>query len=228
MNNINITAIKNSFIKLKPYRDVLYLIVITVLCVLWVNQCKRTISTENAIINLNDSITTVTHPNGSTTSTTGAITVDKNTLKKIKTSDPSIKVLQKTVDNSTISATVIGTDTKVTGVYKDSSTVSTPWVKGYINRINSDSIKLDLNIINDYIVSIKEKGIINRKVEVEILTINPFTQVRSLKTYVKPLKKYKIIIGPQIGYGVGFNPSTLTLSTSYYIGLGVTFPIIKI
>lgn len=220
--------ISTNLIQYKQYRDILYVVIILVLGSLWLKQCQKNTLIEESLINLGDSISVLVHKDGTKTFSTGVISTNANTFNKIKTTDPGIIALQKQVDNRTQSATFLESETRIGGLFKDSTTVSTPWMSGFISRTQPDSIKLDLKVKNDFIVSIREKGFIKRHVEVDVLSMNPFTEIGVLKTYTKPLKHYSIVIGPQIGFGLGFNAKELSISPSYYIGIGVTYPLIKL
>lgn len=202
------------------YRDVLYIILILVLGSLWLRQCDKNKTTQESLINLNDSIRVLTHRDGTKTFSTGVIETDTKTFKKINTDQPGIAALQKTIDNRTKSATFLGTTTNIIGTFKDSSYVNTPWMSGYISKFNTDSVSLDLNFESDFIVSIREKGFFKKKLEVDVLSINPYTEIGVLKTYVKAAPRSHFGVGPQIGFGVNSE-----LKPNVYVGFGIQYNI---
>lgn len=211
-------------INLTKYRDVLYVIIILILGSLWLKQCDKNKEYEESLINLGDSISVLVHKDGTKTFSTGVIQVEPKTFKKIKTTDPGIIALQKAVDNRTEAATFMSTKTKFNGTFKDSSTITSPWVNGFISKFASDSIKLDLNFRSDYTVVIKEKGLFKPRIEVDVYSANPNSSIDILKTYIKPSKKKHIAIGPQVGVGYNLRNNNF----DYYVGLGVTYSIISL
>lgn len=211
-------------INLTKYRDVIYIIIILVVGSLWLKQCDKSKEYSESLINLNDSISVLIHKDGTKTFTTGVVETDAKTFKKIKSDDPGIIALQKAIDNRTESATFMSTSTKLEGTFKDSTYINTAWMKGFISRTQPDSIKLDIDVQSDYVVEIREKGIFKPRLEVDVYSFNPNSDIGVLKTYMKPSKRYNIVIGPQIGVGYSLAANRL----DYYVGIGATYPLIKL
>ncbi len=209
---------------LYKYRDVIYIVLVLIFCSLWLKQCRETKLNQESLINLNDSISVLVHKDGTKTFSTGVIETDLKTFKSIKSNDPGIIALQKAVDNRTEVATFINTNTRLEGVFKDSTYINTAWMKGFISRTQPDSIKLDINVKSDYVVQVREKGIFKPRLEVDVYSSNPNSDIGVLKTYMKPSKRYNIVIGPQIGVGYVLASNKI----DYFIGVGVSYPLIKL
>lgn len=156
---------------------------------------------------------------------------------KIQSKDSTITELQDLLKKSKInkrgSVTVIKTSTKVNTKtqtqVKDDIYLShfnlDNWVIG--NTIASrDSTEINLKIKNDYSVVIgnESQGWFKKpKMFVEVTNNNPYTDIKTLRTYkvVSPREK-KFGLGPIIGYGIGSN------TTGVFIGIGLQYSLIKL
>lgn len=99
------------------------------------------------------------------------------------------------------------------------------WVKGTAFA-NKDSLKLKLNIKNEYSVIIGEESqgwFKPKKPFVEVINKNPYSETIQLKTYqvqTKPIRK--IGIGPGVYYGIGSN-----FQFQPFIGIGIQYNFIR-
>lgn len=233
-------------------KDIYYIIGIVILVILLLLQkCdgNRKLQEKSDLINsLSDSIIHTTNKLGQSVAKISVLeTSSTKDFLKIRSSDSTIIFLQGKVKEYKSqlknggSITTIGTNTNInsntattvkwdtikTGtvfpVYE--SKLTDKWYNGFI-RASHDTIKLKLNVKNDYTVVIGEEGKLFRKKTtfVEVTNLNPNTETTTLRTYqVKnDTKPKRFGIGVIIGYGIGVN-----LVPSPIIGIGGSYNFIN-
>jgi hypothetical protein len=166
----------------------------------------------------------------------------------LQTNDATVKELQRTVKEfekylkKQGSATVVTTstdvdtssETEVTFLPGDSIFpvyTSQFNLKGWVigeTRANKDSTNLTMSIKNEYSVIIgrEKQGLFKPdKPFVEVVNKNPYTQVKSLRTYEVSLPATKRWgVGPVGAYGIGLSG---TPEFKGFIGIGVQYSLIK-
>lgn len=193
---------------------------------------------------ISDTLIKKRNPDSSQVATIGLLQADKaELLLAIQTKDETIKQLQAVVKanegkiknggsvsifttSTNYSATVSTTiQPNVAGAVGDSchptysAADSTEWVE-WSTLANEDSTSLHLKVKNAYSVLIGSEriGLFKRKPIVEVTSLNPYTDIRSLRAFeVKDTRKERFSFGIQMGYGVtlhGLGP---------YLGVGGQF-----
>lgn len=159
-------------------------------------------------------------------------------LKRLsRSNDKEIKRLSDLVTKNTQSATIIETHTeyikltKTDSIYIDKETnmpvyydsYSDRWLT-YIIMAGSDSIKLDLNVKNEYEIKQewRRKNIFHRwYLNSEVNSLNPHTYTDKLISYSKRERSSRIGAGIFVGYGMS------NKGLSPIIGVGLGYNIIK-
>lgn len=199
---------------------------------------------------LTDSLTVMRNKDSSQTAI--ILAFQSNSSKdflKIKSQDETIIRLQNLVrkyesklKKTGTSATVISTNTNVNSstptsvtekdtVIIDSLIYVYPEYTSNINMggwitgtgiSNKDTTRLNLQIRNDYDVVI---GVRNNKYYADVTSHNPYTDIKTVRTYVtSPSKPKKLGLGINAGYGITINQK---LSLSPYVGVGVNYNLIE-
>lgn len=152
--------------------------------------------------------------------------VVKDYQKKLKAGSSVTNAVIETAVNNTQPTVIVKADT----VRKDSlvyvypvytSTLTNKWID-YSSRANKDTSVFNLKVTNEFSAVV---GYHKRRPFVDLLTENPYTTVKELRTYqVKVPKPKKFGIGPQVGvmFLPEFNPN-LRIQTSVYVGVGISY-----
>ncbi len=164
----------------------------------------------------------------------------------LKTKDSTILSLQQLVkDNKKLlkkrgSAVVIKTETKVEEVVKTEivevpgdlpiykSEKNTPWYN-IKSTSTKDSTSYSFKVFSDLqlVLGEERQGLFKPKKFYGIIKDkNPYTNIKDMKVYtVSPSKPKRFGVGPYIGYGVNFNSNSL--QTTWQIGLGIQYNLIR-
>lgn len=100
------------------------------------------------------------------------------------------------------------------------------WVTGYV-KADRDTTEVDILIKNDYDVVIGTEGkwFKRKKSFVEVISHNPYSDVKTLRTYrVSQPKPKKYGLGIQAGYGVTLNSNSILTP---YVGVGISYNLIR-
>lgn len=203
---------------------------------------------------LSDTLKVVRNKDSSQTATITAFeTKSKEDFLKIKSKDEDIVKLQELVKDyksklkAGSSATRFTTETnidekfptvivRIDTVFNDTDYLTYPEYKSYINLggwitgsslANQDSTYLSLLIKNDYSLVVGEEGGLfkKRKPFAEVTSLNPYSEIKTLRTYKVSVPKPKRIgIGLHVGYGLTLNQNP-TLSP--LIGVGINYNLIE-
>lgn len=229
------------------------ILILLIILILSIKQNKdKALELENLSNSLNDTLKIWKDKDSINYAKISLLETSKvNDFIKLQTKDKEIKELQKEVNNyknklgSSGSVTKFRTITNVelrevtkidtlrivNGLDKfpeySSEINKDGWIVGVIVA-NSDSIKADLKVKNDYSVIIGEErqGLFKpKKPFVEVKNNNPYSETESLRTYrvFDKTKKSKFGLGPYIGIGLDrdfkFIPN---------IGIGINYTLIKL
>lgn len=170
------------------------------------------------------------------------------TFLQLKTKDSTISNLQKTVEKYKErlkkggSVTQVGSETDINTdseteviprdtIIKENEIYIYPEYKSYFNldswvygdvTANKDTTTINLKILNEYdaIIGYEGSSFFKRgKPFVEVISKNPYTELKSLRTYKVSTPPRKLwSIGPSLSYGINqnFEPTfTLSISVQY-------------
>jgi hypothetical protein len=206
---------------------------------------------NSVIAALNDSVRYYKNQDSNNVATIRTIQTEKTkTFLQLQTKDREVQELQATVKeyksklvagssvtnalletlSKTTSPTIITKTDTVRGndsvvylypTYKDTAKAKDKKWIDYTVIANKDSITLDLDIKNKFSVIVgEEKG----KPFADVVTENPFTKVKTLRTYQVTVPKPKRIgIGPSFGYG--FSDS---FKRQFFLGVSIHYDILRL
>lgn len=227
--------------------------IIGLLIILYVNKCSKVRTTKDdsvALINaLQDSLRHYKYNDSISAATISVIQTEKSSdFVKLKLQDQELKDLQQMVKDygkkleagSSVTKALVETVAILKGrpalrinegdtVWHDSiayvyptyeDTLSDQWIT-LISKINRDSSNYNLKVTNKFSAIV---GVDKGRPFVDLLTENPYTTVKSLRTYqVKLPKPKKFGIGPNISYGFGES-----FKQQVFIGIGLQYNILRL
>lgn len=195
----------------------------------------------NLIAALNDSLQVVKKSNDEKSYLIQTLQLENSdNFIKIKTANEEIKELQELVSKNkkAKTATIVKTITKVDTVFAIRDLNSNywekdlrgygKWVTGKITLLKKDTLNkafdlgVNLKIFDELnIIHKKDK---DGKMFVEVTNSNPFSEVKSLRSYyqIENYRKKRFSIGPNLSYG--FNSDG---KSSIFLGLGVQYGLIN-
>lgn len=205
---------------MKYSRDIIYLLLMAGLTLALISQCSEREETEMFYkAAFEDTIKRYTNKYGEKVTENKVLVGSIQDLKKLDSSkDSTIKELQKRVNSKTSSVVYIASQTSDTGttktdtVYLDRwnrpvyvSEWNERWSKGKITA-GSDSIKREVTMFNEYIVSQewKRDGLFKPKYLVLAVTNkNPYTTSIDQRSFTVRQPKHRRLESFLIGVGVG-------------------------
>lgn len=232
--------------KIRNWIKNLLLLVPTVILIFMVwKGCedKKTLSDyEAAELAMNDTIQKWKDENSRNVAKISVInTLNKKQFLAIESNNKEIKELQALVEDYKKqlreggSATIIRTETIFDTVidWRDkfihdtlnicnfSDTISNDWIWNSLALTNG-ILEYDLKVIDKYSIVIgeeKQGWFKKRKPFVEVTSENPYSEVKTLRTYQVPGSEPKRFgVGPQVGVGIN-----QFLQPSIYLGLGISW-----
>jgi len=231
----------------------LLLVIILGLILLYLNKChdnKTDKREQEAFINaLQDSIKHFKDKHDNNVATISVLqTSSAKTFAELDLMDEELKALQATVEDyrkqlkagSSVTRALLETVTELRGrpsmsvvkgdtLWKDSiayvyptfkDTINNKWLE-YNSLMSKDTNITNIKIFNEFSAVV---GIKKGKPFIDLITENPYSSVKSLRTFqVKIPKPKKWGIGPQAGYGIGndFRPT-------FFVGVGVHYNILRL
>ena len=192
---------------------------------------KKEIDTRKLIAQLNDSLQSYRDKEGKMISKISSVEVDNMSFfKQLESKDKTIKELQNLVKKSTLTASIVKTETKIDTVIKtkivkygeedimfETDFNLKDWVWGTIS-MDKDTTAMALFIRNQYDITLsKEKD----GTYVNVINHNPFSVTKEIRSVYKLPKPKKFGVGISAGYGVtaqGLSP---------YIGVGINYNLIN-
>lgn len=192
---------------------------------------QREIDTRKLIAQLNDSLVSYRDKEGKLISKISSIEVDNMSFfKQLQVKDKTIKELQNLVKKSTLTASIVKTETKIDTVIKtkvvkygeedivfETDFNLKDWVWGTIS-MDKDTTAMALFIRNQYDITLsKEKD----GTYINVINHNPFSVTKEIRSVYKLPKPKKFGVGINAGYGVtaqGLSP---------YIGVGINYNLIN-
>ena len=192
---------------------------------------QKEIDTRKLIAQLNDSLVSYRDKEGKMISKISSIEVDNMSFfKQLQVKDKTIKELQNLVKKSTLTASIVKTETKIDTVIKtkvvkygeedimfETDFNLKDWVWGTIS-MDKDTTAMALFIRNQYDITLsKEKD----GTYINVINHNPFSVTKEIRSVYKLPKPKKFGVGISAGYGVtaqGLSP---------YIGVGINYNLIN-
>jgi hypothetical protein len=225
------------------------IVIIIILSITTCNSSQRAGVAENNLLALNDTVTYYKDSEGRTVAQKRVLEVNNKTLIQLNSDkDSMLLILQKLVkeNKNTTSASVIKIITKETGagvtvvrdtIVYDSIKMVYEYPTYYYSfggeyltgdiEMSEDTTKWDIKFHNYVTVSheYKKNGFFKPKYPVvKVTSLNPYSSIEDIASYTVPAKKdFRIGIGPMIGYGI----SIPDFKPQGFIGVGVTYSVIK-
>ena len=225
------------------------IVTIIILSITTCNSSQRAGIAENNLLALNDTVTYYKDREGRTVAQKRVLEVNNKVLMQLNSDkDSMLGILQKLVkeNKNTTSASVISITTgdKGSGVTVVRDTIVYDSIKmvyeyptyyysfggEYLTgdiEMSEDTTKWDIKFNNYVTVSheYKKNGLFKPKYPVvKVTSLNPYSSVTDIASYTVPAKKdFRIGIGPMIGYGI----SIPDFKPQGFIGVGVTYSVIK-